>query len=371
MDKTNLFMANVGPVNDVNNASGTPFFLYSAMNGEGERCQDLKLNIAKNYARDKILWNIKSLICSGKYGGYQFSDSFLNRLWRDIPKSFLDGATLLNFFQLYPRWVNEYSSIKKWFYIDQTLKQCDAYFDRSIVNADILNRERLGYESATGVIVHSEWAARSLIDDYRIKRSKIYVETPAANVLRLPSIKKKYFDGSQLKLVFLGKDYRRKGLDRLLGGLRIATSRGANISLTVIGCELNSDLKILADGLGVSWIGYIDKSTHFEIFESAIKNSHIGCLLSRSEAGGMSLREFIAYGLGVIAPRVGGAPEHTIGPASMFVDPGDTDLQIGDLLFGLWANPDHVNEMMRHAFEGANSVSWSEVAKRLSRIIRD
>src|SRR5207248_1430848 len=94
-----------------------------------------------------------------------------------------------------------------------------------------------------------------------------------------------------LRLVFVGKEWHRKGLDRLLRALRLARRSGANIMLRVIGCRRELLPQDLRDTDGVEWFGFIDKRTEAGRFLRAVSYCDIGCLLSRAEAAGIAVRE--------------------------------------------------------------------------------
>ena len=72
---------------------------------------------------------------------------------------------------------------KKWvvdFYIDATILQIlDEYKLSNLINSSyktkIINREKLNYVRANKIICRSNWAIKSLIKDYQIDKSKIYL----------------------------------------------------------------------------------------------------------------------------------------------------------------------------------------------------
>ncbi|HXW21569.1 MAG TPA: hypothetical protein VEK14_01530 [Rhodomicrobium sp.] len=110
----------------------------------------------------------RQFLGSGRLGGYQYSRSFLDRLWHGAcPPQ--DNVSLLNFFQLYPDEIMNRPRMNRWFYIDQTLDQLFNYYGiASLVpkaaRKDAMAREKDQYEASNGVICHTRWAAASVVE---------------------------------------------------------------------------------------------------------------------------------------------------------------------------------------------------------------
>lgn len=375
-----VLLAAVGDVNDISTWSGTPYHLLQAARGAGVIDDGLALEPRARFRQlRRYAWNLAAILRGRGRGGYQFSEACLDRLWQP-QQAALSGTRALNCFQLYPRTVLDDTRIEKWFYIDQTMPHyLEGYGLGMDIGGgtirDILRREGEGYRQAAGIITHSHWAARSVITDYGIAAEKVHVVVPGANLdpeayrewsaQRAPPV----VDASKpLQLVFVGKTPLRKGLDRLIRAVQRARRAGAQCQLRVIGCTpelLPMELRTVE---GVEWLGFIHKQQHARAYLDAVASCDVGCLLSHAEAGGMCLREFHALGLAVIAPAVGGSPDHVLTGAAHLVTPQASDEEIAALLLRLSQNRAEVQALRDLSWARRQEVLWSHSVTQLAKL---
>lgn len=313
-------------------------------------------------------------------GGYQYSRHFLERLWSPSLHR-IKNNIVINCFQLYAPSVVSDRTIKKWFFIDQTLLQLFDYYGlrehlgQRIVQ-EAVGRELEGYHAASGVIAHSCWAARSLAEDYDLPADRVHVVLPGANIDPTAYAKWEQEEealraevrklGRPMSLVFVGKDWRRKGLDRLLGALSLARKAGARATLKVIGCERESLPEHLRATEGVEWVGFINKRADADRFLRTVADGDVGCLLSRAEAGGIAFREYHALGLAVIGTDTGGAPEHTLPEASVLISPDATTEETAATLFALERDETRLTSLRAAAWNLRHTVSWAETIRQIA-----
>jgi len=371
-----VFLAAIGDVNNIDTWSGIPFHFLAAARPAGLIDQGLPLEVTGwPWRARRIVWNALRVVLRDRPGGFQYSVEFLERLWRPfVPR--LTGGAVINCFPLFPPSVVDNPRVEKWFFLDQTLRQAfDHYGAESIIGARIakeaLAREQEGYRSAAGIIVHSAWAAESVRRDCGIASDKIHVVLPGANLDPVvysrwqATHRPERLDGGGLKLVFVGKDWRRKGLDRLLRGLRVARSSSSQATLRVIGCARESLPADLASVDGVEWFGFVDKRSQPGRFLDAVAACDVGCLLSRAEAGGIAIREYHALGLAVMGTAAGGSPEHTVPGASVLVPLDAGDNEIAALLISLERDREALARMRRTAWEKRFSVTWDATVQNI------
>jgi glycosyltransferase involved in cell wall biosynthesis len=234
-----------------------------------------------------------------------------------------------------------------------------------------LREEREGYEAATGIIAHSRWAAQGVVERCGIASTKVYVVKQAANIdplayqawERAEQIRREREcssggDEDGLRLVFVGLDGKRKGLDRLLRGLAIARSLGSQATLRVIGCgpkQMPPELRALP---GVEWCGRVNKRQDAELFLRLVGDCHVGCLLSRVEAGGCGLSEYQALGLAVLGTSAGGAAEQILPGNGVIVDVDATDEEIAETLLRLERERESVESMRAVAWRQRRAATW-------------
>lgn len=378
-----VFVAAVGDANDYRTWSGIPFHFLRAGQAAGVLDTGLALSAAGwRWNARRIFWNLKELISTGRRGGYQFTEGFLSRLWRQAEPLY-PRDVVISCFPLLPKSVRTDPSIQKWFFIDQTLSQLFFYYGVADTISprtceDALAREDLNYRSAKGIIAHSKWAAASLANDYGVPTEKIHVVIPGANLDRLAyerwAARREGIEGREsagsLSLVFVGNYWARKGLDRLIDAFSIAKSHGAAVTLKIIGFPRESAPLRYWSLPGISWLGSIDKRTEAERFMNELDECDIGCLLSRQEAGGIVLREYHALGLAALAPDTGGAPEHTIAEAAILVSPEMNNSSIAAIITQLASNPARVAAMKRAAWERRHEFTWDHAVAQIARNIR-
>jgi glycosyltransferase involved in cell wall biosynthesis len=373
-------IAAVGDSTKPGTYGGIPYHLWQAGIDCGLPFDGLRLDTAAPvWRRRRFMWNLRQVAAGKGAGGYQYSDEFLEALWQqESPPQSEDG--LLNLFQLFPKTIVGRGLNKSWFYIDQTLTQLFDYYEmgRSAprrLRDDAIARETEQYQQSAGVLCFSQWAARELQDTYKIPAQKIHIAIAGANLDAravekwngIPHLSKR--DGKPLRLVFVGKEWKRKGLDRLLRAMKIVRSRNVAAELVVIGVAQRSLPPELALTKGVTWIGFVDKGREAGRFIRLVSGCDVGCLLSVAETAGISLKEFARLGLPVIAPRTGGAPEYVVPGASNLVATGDTDEEIAEIICSLASNRNLLSQQQALAWQARAEAGWDRTVEKIARVV--
>ncbi len=170
------------------------------------------------------------------------------------------------------------------------------------ITEETLHRTRLA-------IFSSDWAARYALERYGVQPEKIKVVPFGANIDRqhsLADIKQiiKNRDKRVIKLLFLGKDWFRKGGDIVLNVAKALASTGQAVELAIVGCKPPlDDLPAF-----VKCYGFISKQTaegRAQI-EKLLRDSHFLFMPSRAEAYGIVFCEANAFGLPCLTSFVGG-----------------------------------------------------------------
>lgn len=374
------FVAAVGDSNRSETWSGIPYHLLCWGRELGALDEGLELSTHDGrWRRQRLFWNLWRVMTGERPGGFQFSEAFLERLWRPVAPQ-IRGGIVFNLFQLYPLSVIDDTSVERWFFLDQTLTQLfEHYGVGDSVGREIarqaLTLEKRGYQAAQGIVMHSNWAKRSVVKDYGIPEDKVWVVLPGANIE--PALYREWVnDGGPrphdprrpLRLVFVGKEWQRKGLDRLLEALPLAAKRGFRGTLRVIGCREESVPPSMRGTPGVEWVGFVDRRWEARRFLELVATSDLGCLLSVAEAGGISQREFHALGLAVLGTDAGGAPEHRVSGASFEVPSRATPLEVADLLCDIEGDVEQRRRVWQNAASARESALWSATIAQLQRI---
>lgn len=370
------FLASVGDVHDPHTWSGIPYHFLQAGQPLGLFDDGLRLRAeGAAWKVRRLLWNVWRSMTGRGLGGYQYSVSFLENLWRhEMPR--LRDARTMNCFQLFPPSMVGDQRYRKLFYIDMTLKQLFDFYQvghsiGSAIAREALERERIGYQAAELVVGHSRWAAQSVIDDYGISPQKVHAIVPGANLDRslyqewLTTATCRMRNNSEpLKLIFVGKYWDRKGLDRLLEALKLVHAQGKAYELNVMGCDPSTLPAPLQQVPGVNWLGFLDKRKEAKRFFDLVASADVGCLLSRAEAGGMVLREYHALGLIVMGTAAGGSPEHMFADAGRAFAPEDNSETMAKWIVQLIDDHDYYASLRQAAWKHRSQATWDETVQQ-------
>lgn len=379
-----VFVAAVGDARDPGTWSGIPYHLSEAGKRTGFITDGLPLdtNGALLKAR-RLAWNLLRVATGDRRGGYQYSEEFLEFLWRPVRER-IRGGTVLNCFQLFPPSVVADRDVGKWCFIDLSLTQVfDYYRLRDSVGhriaADAIAREYDVYQKVKGVIAMSRFTADHLHAVYGVPQNKVHVVVPGANLDE--AIYRRWEEGegvrrnartrdaSVLKLVMVTTDWRRKGLDRLLRALAQGRRGGLRMSLRVVGATREEVPADLAGVSGVEWLGRIGKRTNPGAFLSAVSDADVGCILPTYEAGGSVLREYHALGLAALATTAGGMPDFMFEDATIRVSPDAGDDEILAKLFEMERNRDAVEALRSAAWKRRHQALWQESVRQLQDLV--
>ncbi|MDD2284487.1 MAG: glycosyltransferase [Paludibacter sp.] len=167
--------------------------------------------------------------------------------------------------------------------------------------------ERRMIENANSIIFSSDWAKESAICDYSCIENKIHVVEFGANIPH-PEKWQHEIDTSVCNLVFIGRNWVKKGGEKVLGAYRKLKSEGFPCTLTIIG---SVPLEMLENDKDLTIIPFLDKSKpeHLNKLCSILKDAHFLVLPTEFDAFGIVFCEASAYGVPSIAADVGGVSQ--------------------------------------------------------------
>ena len=301
-----------GDATDLATWSNIPYFLLQAGLKQGFLQAGLALQ-PKALRQQRLLWNLKQLLSTGKAGGFQYSRCFTRALLAQAQLGPDQPLALLSHFPLLPchPWPQGW---RVDFYIDATTQQVfNAYGSAerlaSVYRLQVLERERQAYRQAGAVVCMCQWAADSVINDYGINPTKVHVVPGGANLdeaqlVQLPPTPTPPPPSAEqpLRLGFLGKEWQRKGGPFLLQLADALIERGIPALIRAIGpnpAELPAHPALQP-------LGFINKQGDTARFVAELRSWHFGTLFSEAEAFGISNRECLRLGVPVLAHAVGG-----------------------------------------------------------------
>jgi glycosyltransferase involved in cell wall biosynthesis len=360
----------VGDPNDINTWSNIPYFFLRA----GQRRGFLDGGVPLEPERLRVhrwAWNLWTLLRTGAYGGFQYSPTFLDRLWAQVDT---DPATdeFISHFPLLPPEPAE-RGYRVSYYIDATLKQ---NFEDYGVGANVsppvqeraLAQERRNYHHADHVVGMSAWTARSVIEDYDISENKVHVVPGGANLREdeLPDTVESAAppDLRPLRLGFIGKNWRRKGLPFLLDVADALEQRGIDVEVWAVGPEPSA----LPDHPALRPQGFIDKASDLEQFVTVVRSVHFGCLFSSIEAFGISNVECLRLGVPVLASDVGGIPDTVPDGCGVLFAPDAPAGTVAERVAAFVEEPSEYHELRDHVLSQKKRFTWEQTVERFEEI---
>ncbi|MFL5361015.1 MAG: glycosyltransferase family 4 protein [Myxococcales bacterium] len=219
-------------------------------------------------------------------------------------------------------------------------------------------RERDTYLRASGIAAFSGVVRDSLVEDYGIDPSAIVVTGAGANIAPDPRPVRRD-DGRTL--LFVGKDFRRKGGAVLLRAFRTLRQRRPDLRLLVAGPEDSLDR-----GNGVTNLGAVP----FERVRELLSEATLFVLPTLREPFGIAYLDAMLCEVPCVGTSVGVVPE-IVGDAGVLVPPADA----GALASAIAALLDDPHRRRALGAAGRKRVIergylWPDVARRLSDLLQ-
>lgn len=166
--------------------------------------------------------------------------------------------------------------------------------------------EQKAMDTATEIIVSSQWAANSAINDYHQDPSKVHVIEFGANIDDKDIIEKKFVYEGHLHLLFLGVDWKRKGGQIAVDACKWLNENGVPATLHIVGIrELDDSIKQLSY---IDYVGFLNKNLpeQYNRLVKVIKQCHCMLLPTLAECSAIAFCESSANGLPVFSHLTGG-----------------------------------------------------------------
>jgi UDP-glucose:(heptosyl)LPS alpha-1,3-glucosyltransferase len=241
----------------------------------------------------------------------------------------------------------------------------------SPANRVILIQEKDTYQNSKKIISCSEGVKREIIENYNVPEENIAVISNGVdldvfkpNLRKRLEIRRKYgIDKNEKVLIFVGHEFKRKGLAYLIKALP-----DIEVKVIVIGKENPDKYRLLAKDLGVS-----DKI----IFAGAVSNaedyyaaSDIFVFPTMYEAFSLATLEAVASGLPILATKVNGTEELIKDGYNGFFVKRDPQ-NIAEKIHLLIEDSKLLKSMGKNARKTANEYSWDNMAKRAMKVYEE
>ena len=165
-------------------------------------------------------------------------------------------------------------------------------------------REGKCLRKADAIIYSSEFTKQRAISDYELSGANIQVIEFGANIQTPDNIILGDYDKNICRLVFVGRNWKKKGGPKVLDAYKQLKQQGFPCQLTIIGSKPTETV----DDEDVAVIPWLNKSKEedIRIYNDILRNSHFMILPTEFDAFGIVFCEASAYGVPSIAANVGG-----------------------------------------------------------------
>lgn len=230
--------------------------------------------------------------------------------------------------------------------------------------------ERVAAKRCTGIIETSDWAANEARKLWRLPHDTVASIPFGANIKALvdesnleSTIQARR--GNEVNLLWLGKEWDRKGGDIAVDATRILNERGIKTTLRVVGCEVPEKFRATY----VDAIGFIDKKTPegLKKLNDLLLTSHALFLPTRAEAFGIVYLEAAANAMPSLAPDVMGVGSAVLdGLTGRLLSKDAPGSSYADVVEGWIKDRDSYEDLSRKAFHTYHErFTWEKVALRI------
>ncbi len=174
-----------------------------------------------------------------------------------------------------------------------------------------LDLDKQALERCDHAVYSSRWAAESVVRDYGVPSAKVSVAPLGASIVNEPTREDlaRYLSrrGQQpMKLLFLGKEWYRKGGDIAMRVGSAIEAMGVPVELHVAGCDPEGEQAPFVRRHGLL---RKDVPSEAEELRGLLESCDYFILPTRAEAFGIVFAEAAAYGLPVLAAETGGVKD--------------------------------------------------------------
>jgi glycosyltransferase involved in cell wall biosynthesis len=229
----------------------------------------------------------------------------------------------------------------------------------------MLRWEKAALERSSLVITASDWAKECLLDDYKIPEDRIMVMVIPSSLPEevIPAmIAPKHIHSDEVRLLLVGRDYDRKGIDIAIDAVNLLNSQGVKAALRVVGRDGE-------DSQHVRFMGLYAKSDPKQMAEYIGQYQWADLLIhpARFEAAGIVCGEAAAFGVPTITNSSGGLASTVRDGVSGVVLPMKSPAQAyADVVKHFLAAPDEYAKLCvstRQRYE--NELNWKAAGKRI------
>lgn len=211
------------------------------------------------------------------------------------------------------------------------------------------------------VLPRSEWLRRSFIEDFGLDADRVVAVGAGANLDAIPEAPPR--DLRTPRLLFVGKDFTRKGGPQVVAAFQRLRARRPDAELTIVG-----PTQAPAEGHGIRFLGRIARDTApgEAQYRALLRDATAFVMPSLYEAWGIAPIEAMAFALPCIVSRTCALPEIVAdGETGLLVPPGDAEA-LASAMERLAADPEAARAMGDSGrTRYLERFTWDRVAQRM------
>src|SRR6266571_4527455 len=233
----------------------------------------------------------------------------------------------------------------------------------------VAQREVEVYRRASGIFTLSERLRRSFIEDFDLSPSRVHAvhAGPNFDVTRIPRGTPPSGSNHAPTILFVGRQFHRKGGDLLLQAFRRVRERISNARLLIAGPP-----SLPAQEPGMTFLGDLNKNepSGWAALVDAYGSADVFCLPTRFEPFGIAFIEAMYFALPCIGTDAWAVPEMIENGETGFTIPIDDLDALTDRLLRLLSDPVLARRMGRAGRQRAERYfTWEGVVQRMTRAI--
>jgi len=239
------------------------------------------------------------------------------------------------------------------------------------------------------IITHSNWSKAGLVKSYGVPSEKVEIlplGAPIANS-EIPEslwVKESKNLTSPYRLLFIGRDIYRKGLDIAIETVNILNARGISAELTVCGTQ-KEDLYHIRHAnfmrendpdqiAHVRFVGFLNKNNpeQMQCYVNLYRQAHVVIHPARFEPYGQFTSEAAAFGVPVITNDVGGLSSSVTDDSGIVLPRDSPPEAYATTITDLVQNPNKYYALCASAKSRyERELRWDIVGKRLAIIMKE